>query len=312
MINTSITDNLTIEKRGKALVPGKHLVNIIKKLNGGLVSLETEGNNVIIKSGRSRFKLRLLDIEKFPEFENREYTRELTLKTDLFKKLVSKTIHATSDKRPIFQGVNFKTKDNRLIAYATDSFRIARCEVDINLGEEIDIIIPGTSLQDLVKIIEGEEVTIKLNNTYARFEFDNTYFETRLIEGDFPNLISFFEKSMSISATYKKAELIKAIERVTILLGENETDAIKLKLSENKTYLSIKENELGGANEELEAINTNGEIELALSSKFLLEALKTYDEEEITINFIEPLKPIEIKGRLGLKINHIILPIHLS
>src|SRR5690554_1696978 len=312
MINTSITDNLTIEKRGKALIPGKHLINIIKKLNGGLVSLETEGNNAIIKSGRSRFKLRLLNIEKFPEFENREYTRELMLKTDLFKKLVSKTIHATSDKRPIFQGVNFKTKDNKLLVYATDSFRIARCEVDINLGEEIDIIIPGTSLQDLVKIIESDEVVIKLNNTYARFEFNNTYFETRLIDGTFPDMERFFNSNAPIYAVFDKGQLIRAVERATILLGDGETDAIKLKLFENKTYLSIKENELGGANEELEVNNANGEIELALSSKFLLEALKTYDEEEITINFIEPLKPIEIKGGSGLKINHIILPIRIS
>lgn len=312
IINTSITDNLQVLEKGKALLPGKHLVNIIKKLNGGLVTLETKGNDAIIKSGRSRFKLRLLDIDSFPDFKDREFTRKITLKTDLFKKLVSKTIYATSEKRPVFQGVNFKVKDNKLLAYATDSFRIARCEVDINLGEEIDIIIPSASLRDLVKIIRSEEVTIKLNNTYARFEFDNTYFETRLIGESFPNLTTFFEKHMPINATYKKAELIKAIERATILLGENETDAIKLKLFENKTYLSIKENELGGANEELEVKNANGEIELALSSKFLLDALKTYDEEEITINFIEPLKPIEIKGRLGLKTNHIILPIRVA
>src|SRR5690606_6717746 len=119
-------------------------------------------------------------------------------------KIVSKTIHATSDKMLIFQGINFKAKDNKLIVYATDSFRIARCEVDINLGEEIDIIIPSASLQDLVKIIESDEVVIKLNNTYARFEFNNTYFETRLIDGTFPDMERFFGSTSPIYATFDK------------------------------------------------------------------------------------------------------------
>ena len=312
MINTSITDNLQVLEKGKALLPGKYLIDIIKKLNGEFVTLETKDNDAIIKSGRSRFKLRLLDIDRFPDFKDREFTREITLKTDLFKKLVSKTIHAISDKRPIFQGINFKAKDNKLIVYATDSFRIARCEVDINLGEEIDIIIPGSSLQYLIKIIESDEVVIKLNNTYARFEFGSTYFETRLIEGTFPDMERFFGSTSPIYATFDKGHLIRAVERVTILLDEDEIGAIKLKLFENKTYLSIKENELGGANEELEVKNANGEIELALSSKFLLDALKTYDEKEITINFTEPLKPIEIYGESALKNNHIILPIRIA
>ena len=174
--------------------------------------------------------------------------------------------------------------------------------MDINLGEEIDIIIPSSSLQDLVKIIESDEVVIKFNNTYARFEFNNTYFETRLIEGTFPDMERFFGNSSAIYATFDKGHLIRAVERVTILLDEDEIGAIKLKLFENKTYLSIKENELGEANEELEVKNANGEIELALSSKFLLDALKTYDEEEITINFTEPLKPIEIYSESALRI----------
>ena len=103
MINTSITDNLQVLEKGEALLPGKYLIDIIKKLNGEFVTLETKDNDAIIKSGRSRFKLRLLDIEKFPEFENREYTREFTLKTDLFKKLVNKTIHAISEKGLYFK-----------------------------------------------------------------------------------------------------------------------------------------------------------------------------------------------------------------
>src|SRR5690606_35182708 len=113
----------------------------------------------------------------------------------------------------------------------------------------IDIIIPSASLQNLVKIIESDEVVIKLNNTYARFEFNNTYFETRLIDGTFPDMERFFGSTSPIYATFDKGHLIGAIERATILLSEGETDAIKLKLFENRTYLSIKENELGGANE---------------------------------------------------------------
>lgn len=308
-VYTQIEGNLKIEEQGEILLSGKHFTSIIKKLSGGLVIIETKNNDAIIKSSSSRFKLRLLDVERFPERREREYSKAIKLKTDLFKKLVSKTIHATSDKRVNLSGVNFKTEKNKLIVCGTDSFRIAKCEADIEMDEKIDIIIPAESLQELIKIIDEKEITLRLGQTHARFEFGDTQFETRLIADSFPNVDIFFENEKPISAVFDKKKLINAIERTTILLSANDAEIIKLKLFANKLFLSIQENEIGAANEEINAENVNGEIELALNSKFLIDALKTYDSEKIRISSENPLKPIEICDTAGFKNNHIILPI---
>lgn len=309
----------SIYKEGEVLLLGRHLVNIIKQIDSAVIELETKDNATTIKGGNSKFNLKHLDLKNYPKYRKREYNQNFKMRSLELKVLIEKVINATSKQniKPLLQGVNFKaTKEENLIFIATDRFRIARCEHEIKednniqfLENEIDITIPDIALNELLKIIEGGEVEISFDSINAKFSFNNTIFETRLIAGAFPKVHQLFGKFYPIEVVYNRKDIIKAIERVTILL--NNSNVIILNIGRGETIIYTKENEYGEAKEVVLNSEQDEEIEFAISSEYLLDALKTFDDEEVVLKIEEPLKPIEISSQNVFNTKHIIFPVRV-
>lgn len=313
MIDTTIED-LDVIEVGEALISGKLFVDIVKKVEGKIIKIETlENGKISIKSGKSKFVMTQLDLKLFPQFYEKEWVNRFELNSKKLLSLIKKTIVATStsNTRPILQGVNFKTKDNMLIATATDSFRVAKDYVEIDSNNAIDVVIPATSLNELIKILDTEKVMLELNNTYARFTFEDTVFETKLIAGEFPKVDGFFNSSLSGFYTINRSGLISALERANIILDTNSTQIVKLDLKRNLVEISTIQNEIGQAYEEIECDSNGVELSMGVSAKNLLDALKTFDTDVITVGVEGETKPFIIKSEKE-NLRQLILPVRLA
>ncbi len=121
--------SISIKETGKVAIPGRYLIEIMRKITSQRVEFALiEDRLIVIKADRSEFKLRLMDVEDYPEVDFLDLDDPITLDAQLFKNIIKETNFATaqSEKRPILTGVNFKYRDNHLYCVATDSYRLSQ------------------------------------------------------------------------------------------------------------------------------------------------------------------------------------------
>jgi len=316
--------SISIKETGKVAIPGRYLIEIMRKITSQRVEFALiEDRLIVIKADRSEFKLRLMDVEDYPEVDFLDLDDPITLDAQLFKNIIKETNFATaqSEKRPILTGVNFKYKDNHLYCVATDSYRLSQKNVKLRThSKEFDIVIPNKSLDELNKILDtsNDDVELYINPNKVLFKMNNTLFQTRLLEGTYPDTMRIIPTEFPVSIPFNKEELLQAVERVSLLSPrdrETNYNIIKMTLREDHIVeMSSTNTEVGDALEEIiPSSDVIGPmIKIAFSSRYLVDALKAFTSNEVIIQFAGEVKPFVIKGNLDQDLLHLILPVRID
>ncbi|MFA7589203.1 MAG: DNA polymerase III subunit beta, partial [Acholeplasmataceae bacterium] len=158
--------SLKVQQIGKAAIPGRYFVEIIRKINSKQVELALiEDHIIVIKADRSEFKLRLMDVDDYPEIDFLDLDNPVILDGQLLKSIIKETNFATAntEKRPILTGVNFKYHDNHLYCVATDSYRLSQKNIKLRTNSKtFNIVIPNKSLEEFNKILDSYHQDIEL------------------------------------------------------------------------------------------------------------------------------------------------------
>ena len=270
----------------QALIPFRQLSDIANKLTAEDLDLTINDNQAVIKCGRSKFTLNLGDFNEFPNFNILNDIDGLKVNCSEFISVISAINYATSnnEKRPILTGINFSE-----FAVATDSFRLARINKDLGLR----CTIARSDIDNLISILKGSEsVIIRNNNNTATFEFDDTIYQTRLLDGNYPETSRLIAKDCYYNIKVDRQRLIESIDRVNIFNEEYATIILEadngvLKLSSNAT-------QVGDATDELEC-ECNNNIKFACNGDYLKETLSKFKGNTIELNLVNPMRPITIK-----------------
>ena len=321
-IQTKLETNekLQIKETGTIVVPGKYFCEIVRKCDSKELLITTfEQNSVKILANQSTFTLNLLDKAIFPFISFDDSAKSFYLDGLNLKNIIKKTAFATSfsEAKMVLTGVNFVSAANKLEVVATDSFRLAKKYLVFEKeNEAIKAIIPSKSLEELNKIVEDvqEIVQIHFTQTRALFKYKNILFQTRLIEGNFPNTKSLIPTEYITSIKFNKNELINAIDRASLFNSNDISNIIKLNINEKQEIIvSSTANEIGGSLEKINPINCSQYLnfETAFSSKYFLEALKAFDSNDITIHFTGEIKPFIITSEYDINHIQLILPVRI-
>lgn len=316
--------SLAIKKTGKVAIPGRYLIEIMRKISSQRVEFALiEDKLIVIKADRSEFKLRLMDIEDYPDIDFLDLDDPIALDSQLIKTIIKETNYstATNEKRPILTGVNFKYLDNHLYCVATDSYRLSQKNVKLRThSKTFDIVIPNRSLDELSKILDiyNNDVELYINPNKVLFKMNKILFQTRLLEGTYPDTMRIIPTEFPVIIHFNKEELLQAVERVSLLSPrDRETNYNIIKMSlrpDSIVEISSTNNEIGDALEEVIPASdvTGSVIKIAFSSRYLVEALKSFSSSEVTINFAGEVKPFVIKGNLDQDLLHLILPVRID
>jgi len=318
-------DNLNINKPGSVVIAGKYLIDIVRKVNSKNIEFSlVEDRLIIIKADRSEFKLRLMDVLDYPEVDfSTSQTKPLTIDTELLKTIIKETSYAAaqSEKRPILTGVNFNYYDNFLEVVATNSYRLAKKELKLRSEiENFNVVIPSKSLDELSKILDvtNEEAQIFVSSNKVLFKISNILFQTNLLEGTYPNTSRIIPSDFPVVIPFNRDQLILAVERVSLLSPRDKDtnyNIIKFKLNIDHSVEIISNNqEIGDANE---IILASGDVKgnvlnIAFSSRHLIDALKTFNTSEVIINFAGEVKPFIVKSNEDETLLHLILPVRID
>src|SRR5690625_626022 len=219
------------------------------------------------------------------------------------------------ESRPILTGVNVTVENSLLTFTATDSHRLALRSVTLDSKdiEMNNIVIPGESLQELNKIIDGNEEIIQISvmNNQVLFYTDNIYFLSRLLSGNYPDTSRLIPNDSKTSLHISTKDLINTIERAALLSSRDQNNVIRLDTVDNNSIeISSYSPEIGNVQEKLEVISIQGEeLKISFSSKYMLETLKSIESESVQIDFTGPMRPFIIKTPEDENILQLILPV---
>jgi len=311
--------SLEVEETGSVLVPGKYFIEIVRKLDGQLVTMShLEDNLLRIEADRSDITLNMLDLDDYPNLVFKEKDDFIKINVRTLKTIIRQTAFATStiENRPILTGVNFTIDGDRLTGVATDSYRLSQKTISLEDSyDKMNVIIPGRSLEELMKILENnqESVEVHFDQNRVLFKYNNVLFHSRLLEGNYPETSKLIPQEFPVQIKFNKEQLITAIERASLLSARDGQNAIvKLNVRQDDVIeISSNSPEIGRVLEEVYPVDEikGSPLKIAFSSKYILEALKVYNSSEITVKFTGEIRPFIITGEYDEDMLQLILPV---
>ncbi|MTV19237.1 DNA polymerase III subunit beta [Staphylococcus delphini] len=307
---------INVVEPGSVVLPGRFFVDIIKKLPGKEVKLSTnEQFQTLITSAHSEFNLSGLDPDQYPLLPQVSSDDALQLPVKVLKNIIAQTNFAvsTSETRPVLTGVNWLIQQNELICTATDSHRLAVRK--LKLEEEIEdknVIIPGKALAELNKIMTDSEdhIDIFFASNQVLFRVGNVNFISRLLEGHYPDTSRLFPENYEIKLGLNNSDFYHAIDRASLLAREGGNNVIKLSTGDTQIELSSTSPEIGTVKEEVPANDVEGgNLKISFNSKYMMDALKAIDNEEVEVEFFGTMKPFILKPKDDDTVTQLILPI---
>ncbi|PCF48276.1 DNA polymerase III subunit beta [Staphylococcus delphini] len=307
---------INVVEPGSVVLPGRFFVDIIKKLPGKEVKLSTnEQFQTLITSAHSEFNLSGLDPDQYPLLPQVSSDDALQLPVKVLKNIIAQTNFAvsTSETRPVLTGVNWLIQQNELICTATDSHRLAVRK--LKLEEEIEdknVIIPGKALAELNKIMTDSEehIDIFFASNQVLFRVGNVNFISRLLEGHYPDTSRLFPENYEIKLGLNNSDFYHAIDRASLLAREGGNNVIKLSTGDTQIELSSTSPEIGTVKEEVTANDVEGgNLKISFNSKYMMDALKAIDNEEVEVEFFGTMKPFILKPKDDDTVTQLILPI---
>ncbi len=312
---------LKVEEDGLAVVPGKYFIEIVKKTDSKEIDFSTFEENIIkILADRSNFTLNALDKNNYPIISFNDTDTVIKMDVGNLKQIIRKTTFATSlsESRVILTGVSFNTSGSKLEVIATDSFRLAKkfmiCDQE---SPTVNAVIPSRSLDELYRIIDENEIIVEIHFSPSKvlFKYKNLLYQTRLIDGTYPNTSNLIPNDFLTSVKFNKNDLIAAVERASLFTSIDASSIIKFTLNRDKTIeIASTSNEIGAVKEELIPLNSSNAVQfqIAFSSKYFLDAVKSFDSTEVSIHFTGEIKPFIITGEYDVNLTQLILPMRIS
>ena len=309
-------DKLTsLDETGSIVIGGKYIVEIIRKLPNTDISIEViDGYKLIISTDNTEFNLNGVNPNEYPNLDLDETKEPIVINNDVFKEMINQTVFATSpsETRPLLTGINFRISGSELEVLATDSYRLARklVSIDHEVENDVNIVIPGKNLVELSKMLDDEDSTLEIHlfSNKVLFKYGNMVFLSRLLSGTYPTTSNIIPKDFNIELECSFDDLFNMIDRASLLTSDRDKNTIKLSLNKNELMISSNSPEIGKVEEKI-TVESDKEIYISFSSKFMLDAIKSFNKDKIIICMNNDSSPIVIKNSEDTSLVQLVLPI---
>ena len=310
-------EDFKIENEGSIIIQGKYILDIVRKLPDEYINVEViDELKILIYTDKSEFNLNGISESEYPNIGLEESKKKVIVKAGVFKNIVGQTAFASSNEesKPVLTGINFNIAGDVLECNSTDSYRLARKVVKLdNVSEEnYNIVIPSHNIVEFSRILgdDEEDVEIHIFSNKILFKTGNLKFESRLINGTYPNTSNLLPDDSFLVISTNLSDFYDVIDRVSILTSDKEKNIVTLETNGNMLVLRSSSAEIGRVEEKMPiSKNNNEDIKISFSAKYMMEALKSFSTETVDIHFVGEIKPILIKSTEDETLTQLVLPI---
>ncbi len=315
-INIEEKDIKKIDNPGSMIIQSKYILDIIRKMPADTINFEAIDNSKIkIYTDNNEYSLNCYDINDYPHIALDESKEPIEIAAETLKNIINETSYAvsTQEVRPLLTGINLKITGDNLECIATDSYRLAKKNIKLNsmVNNTINIVIPGKSINELEKILTDEDnVVMHIFTNKILFKYHNIQFQTNLLSGTYPDTTHFIPNEFAYMINLNLKSFNDAVDRASLLSQSKDKNIVRVLIEDKLMVISSSASEIGKTEEKLNIECSNKEkLELAFSSRYMLEALKVIKDDNILLLINSDDKPILIKSVKDESLLELILPI---
>ncbi|MEQ9335864.1 MAG: DNA polymerase III subunit beta [Miltoncostaeaceae bacterium] len=306
----------TVEEPGAVVLP-RLAGDIVRSMADGVVTVDHRANEgvVNITGGGSAFSLNCLQAGDFPELPADEGTG-LDIPTDRLADSIDRVARAASrdDTRPVLTGVHMRIAGDGLTLVATDSYRLAVCQSDLEEppADPREAIIPARALSEvsrLAGVAKPEAITLVLTESLALFRIGDLRLTSRIIDGQFPDHRQLVPETFEHDITFDRGELLAVLGRIAVLAQRN--TPVRLAFAEGEVRVSTVSDQVGEGHEVVPVAFAGEPIEMGFNVEFLRAGVESIRGDTVALGLISPLRPGLLRGE-GDGFRYLLMPIRLN
>jgi DNA polymerase-3 subunit beta len=316
----SVRDSLEaqVEEEGAVVVPGRLLVDIVRLLPAGEVTLEHRADEGVARltCGSASYQLNTYAAEDFPRLPEIEPENAFTVEREAFLETIARVGRSASrdESRPVLTGILVRFEGDKLIMAATDSYRLSVKETPLPSGPglELEAIVPARALQELSRVGQGaasETIDVGVQENQVVFGVDGVWLTARRIDGQFPNYKQLLPEQFDAEVQLAREELLDVVRR-TGLLAQRKSP-LRLRFEEGELTVSAQTQDVGEARESLPVSYGGETMEIGFNAEFLRDGLESVTDETVRLKLISPLRPGLLHGEND-DFLYLIMPIRLA
>ena len=306
-----------ILEKGMIALDAKIFLEIVRKLPDSDIKIETDSNlKTTITCEKAKFNIIGKSGEDFSYLPSIEKDDSVIISQFTLKEIIRQTIFsiADNDNNKLMAGELFEISEDVLKVVSLDGHRISIRKIKLkNTYSSKKIVVPCKTLNEISKILSGDtdkDVNIFFSENHILFEFDNTVVVSRLIEGEYFRIDQMLSSDYETKVRINKKELLNCIDRATLLVKEGDKKPVIINITDESMELKMN-TIIGSMDEEIDIEKNGKDLMIGFNPKFLIDALRVIDDEEVDLYMVNPKAPCFIRDAEENYI-YLILPVNFT
>ena len=303
---------------GSCVVPARLIVDAVRSLEAGAVTISGGDENVEVSLGRAKFSLRTFAVADYPKLPPVSGPETSIAALDLIQGL-NQVVRAAAndDARPLLTGVLFTTDEGSLRLIATDSYRLAVRDVPgvEGLGGGQDLLVPARALQVLQRAASSldSEATIGVTLTDAEicFMVGSTSIASRLIDGNYPSVLQLIPASYPNQLRIAKDTLLTSLKRAK-LLAKDSTSSVRLTTKDHTVEVRTQSHDAGDVEDNVDADYNGDELTIAFNPSFLIDGIEAIPGDEVILEMSDSVRPAMVHGVEDQRFRYLLMPVRVQ
>ncbi len=343
-LTISMTSEVIGLDDGAVVAPARLLVEVVRSLEPGAVTIESSDDVVEIAAARSRFSLRTFLLEEYPLLEE-PVPASTSLPAHALLDAVRQVVRAasTDDARPLLTGVLVASEGEGIRLVATDSYRLALRDLPTS-GPVLDaahILVPARALAELQRVPGvaqlaqvtggatdqgGDEggtgpegsgaqptagIGVSFGDHDVTFTAGRVRISTRLLDGTYPEYSQLIPPSYPNQLHVGKDSLLDALRRVRLLVRDN-TTPVRLSMRQGGVDLTVVSQEIGDASETVDADFDGTDLTVAFNPAYLIDGVEAVPGDEVLLLTTDATKPATVRAADDTEFQYLLMPVRVA
>jgi len=303
---------------GAIVVPARLIVDAVRSLEAGAVTIANRDENVEVSLGRAKFSLRTFSVMDYPNLPPVTGTTTPIAAADLVQGLNQVVRAAASDDaRPLLTGVLFTHDNDTLRLIATDSYRLAVRDVPgvSGIGGTQDLLVPARALQELQRaassLPDDSGIGVTLTDAEICFVVGSSTIASRLIDGNYPSVLQLIPASYPNQLRIAKDTLLTSLKRAK-LLAKDSTSSVRLTMKEKSVEIRTQSIDTGDIEDNVDADYQGEELTIAFNPSFLIDGIEAVIGDEVVLEMSDAVRPAMVHGVEDLRFRYLLMPVRVQ
>jgi len=300
---------------GAILLGAKTFHGVVSNLSGVDLRLEeSNGHRIIIRSGRSNFRLSGLSADTYPKIPDPHGTW-FEVDASVFRSMLNKALHSVCKDATRFHlnGAYFESDGAMISMVSTDGHRLGKVEAH-QKGPFLEkgVILPTKGMIAIKRVSSEAKKSfqIAVEPPYFFVKVGWITLTTKLIDAEYPPYEAILALDNDKRLVVARQALIEALRRTQIVAEES----VGVRLTAHGSRIMIRGGEAGkdDAYELLDVEYGGPKVELALNPAYLCDLLLRMEDPSVVIEAKDSNSPVLLREKGSASYLGAVMPLRLS